>query len=64
MFDEKYLVKIFGVKFIWDSLHALDSKTHVHGFTPFHLAIEKGNPGLLRYLVKMYRCRDYNRLIF
>ena len=59
--DEAYLHRISGVKFAWESLHALDMKTHQHGLTPFHLAIIKGNQAVLRFLVRMYQARDFMR---
>lgn len=36
-------------------MHSLDMKTLVEGFTPFHLAVIKGNHMIIRYIVQMYR---------
>ena len=61
---EQLLNRISSVKFAWDSLHTLDVRVSHSGFTPFHLAVVKGNMHVLKYLVRMYRCRDYYRDTF
>jgi len=55
---------VAGIKFVWDSLHSLDQKTHAEGYTPFHLALFKSNQMILRYIIQMYRQRDYLRLTY
>jgi ankyrin repeat protein len=52
---EEFMQKVSGIKFVWESMHSLDQKSFMHGFTPFHLAVIKGNQVILRYLVRMYR---------
>jgi len=56
-----YNQKLSNHKFVWDSLHSLDVKTFSQGFTPYHLAITKGNLVILRYLIKIYKQRDLFR---
>jgi len=48
---EEFFSRVSGIKFVWDSLHSLDQKTIVEGYTPFHLAIIKANHIILRYIV-------------
>ncbi len=52
------------MRFAWDALHTLDMRVSHSGFTPFHLAVVKGNMQVLKFLVRMYRCRDYYRESF
>jgi ankyrin repeat protein len=41
--DKNYFSTLSNQQFIWQSLQALDCQTKGLGYTPFHLAVVKGN---------------------
>ena len=45
-------------------MHTLDLKSHHEGYTPFHLAVLKADHIILRYIVQIYKQRDYIRHIY